>query len=343
MFKLAIHEKKGSFSDRWIQYCNKNNIPYKLVNCYSSKIIHDLQGVHGLLWHWSHFEPDGQLVARQLIAAIKQMGIIVFPNIDTCWHYDDKVAQKYLMEAISAPMVPSHVFLNISDALEFIENATYPLVFKLRCGAGSQNVQWVHTKKEAKKLCHKAFNKGFSAAKGYFSDAKTKIRKVESFNALIEKAKRLPVSLKNIVINKKLLSIQKGYIYFQDFIPNNTTDTRITVIGDRAFGFQRKVRPGDFRASGSGHIVYDTDQIDLRCVEISFQVSKQLNTQSLSFDYIFDQNNHPKICEISYCYQNKAVYDCPGYWDQQLNWKQGHVWPEDAILSDLIRECSPSL
>ena len=40
---------------------------------------------------------------------------------------------------------------------------------------------------------------------------------------------------------------RRGYVYFQDFIPDNQFDTRVTVIGNRAFAFIRKVRPGDFR------------------------------------------------------------------------------------------------
>ena len=37
--KIAIHNSKGSFSDRWIDYCQKNNIPFKIVNAYDSDIF----------------------------------------------------------------------------------------------------------------------------------------------------------------------------------------------------------------------------------------------------------------------------------------------------------------
>ena len=36
--KIAIH-KSGGFSERWINYCQKNNIDYKIVNAYDSDII----------------------------------------------------------------------------------------------------------------------------------------------------------------------------------------------------------------------------------------------------------------------------------------------------------------
>jgi hypothetical protein len=148
----------------------------------------------------------------------------------------------------------------------------------------------------------------------------------------------MPKALYEGVMKRKVLPRQRGYAYFQDFLPNNKYDTRITVIGNRAFGFTRNVRTNDFRASGSGDINYDMDKIDSRCLKIAFEVAEKLGTQSLAFDFIFDQKHEPRIGEISYCYQNKAVYNCPGHWDDKLNYREGHVWPEDAIITDFLED-----
>jgi len=338
--QLAIHNRLGSFSDRWIKYCSEHKIDYKIVNCYDSNIIRQLENVDGLLWHWAHFDYNAQIVARQIIASIENMGIKIFPNIFTCWHYDDKVGQKYLLESIGAPLVPSYVFFDKEEAMEWIDVTEFPKVFKLRSGAGSQNVRLIKTKKEAKKLCRKSFGKGFNPISDYFNDAKTKIRKIKDVGQLLNKLKRMPKTVLNASRQSHLFPKQSGYIYFQDFMPDNKFDTRITIIGDRAFGFIRKTRPNDFRASGSGDIVYDLDRIDRRCIEKAFSTVKKMKTQSLAFDFVFDKDNDPKIVEISYCYQNRAVHDCPGYWDHKLNWHEGHIWPEDAILEDLLKEIS---
>ena len=37
--RIAIHKREGSFSDRWIAYCEKNGVDYKLVNAYASDVI----------------------------------------------------------------------------------------------------------------------------------------------------------------------------------------------------------------------------------------------------------------------------------------------------------------
>ena len=101
--QLAIHPRDGSFSGRWIAYCDEHKIPYRLVNCLDSDIIAQLASVDALLWHWPHQDPRAQLMARPVIMAAEAMGVAVFPSTATCWHFDDKVAQKYLLEAIGAP------------------------------------------------------------------------------------------------------------------------------------------------------------------------------------------------------------------------------------------------
>src|SRR5690606_41519867 len=63
------------------------------------------------------------LFARQLIASLEEMGIHVFPDLNTCWHYDDKVGQKYLLEAIGAPLVPTHIFYDRAAALAWAERS----------------------------------------------------------------------------------------------------------------------------------------------------------------------------------------------------------------------------
>jgi glutathione synthase/RimK-type ligase-like ATP-grasp enzyme len=136
----------------------------------------------------------------------------------------------------------------------------------------------------------------------------------------------------------KIRAREKGYIYFQNFIPNNEYDTRITIIGNRAFGFRRMVRKNDFRASGSGNINYEVSKIDTKCVEIAFDVAGKLQSQSMAFDFIKDENSNILILEVSYCYLASAIYACSGHWDKQLNWHEGPMWPQDAILTDILEK-----
>jgi len=135
---------------------------------------------------------------------------------------------------------------------------------------------------------------------------------------------------------------QRDYIYFQEFLPGNAFDTRITVVGNRAFGFQRANRPNDFRASGSGKLVYDPAKVDKRCLAVAFEVADRIKSHSVAFDFLFSPQGHPMIGEISYCYMPQAIHACPGHWDSSLRWHEGHVWPQDAILDDLLLSVTQS-
>jgi len=334
---IAIHKRPGSFSDRWIAYCEENKIPYKIVNCYDSNIIDQLKDCDGLMWHWSHIDYRAQNFARQLIYSLEKMGKKVFPSFDICWHFDDKIGQKYLLEAIGAPFVRSHVFYDEKDANKWFEKASFPVVFKLRGGAGSLNVTLIREKKKAKKFVKKSFSKGFPLVNTTSNlwQSLWVLKRDKNFWATINLLKKLV----RVLFPKKetnLLPRQKGYFYCQDFIPNNDFDDRIVIIGERAIAIRRYNRSKDFRASGSGLIDHNYKIFNLNTIKMAFDISKKIGSQSLTFDIIYE-NNEPKITEISYAFVQGPVYDnCPGYWDSELNWHKDYVDPQRYIIEDFI-------
>jgi glutathione synthase/RimK-type ligase-like ATP-grasp enzyme len=333
---IGIHDSPGSFSDRWIEACVQKSTPFTRLNCNSTDILHQCEGMSAVFWHWTLNKPQEELVARQIIAALELKGILVFPNYASCCHYDDKVAQKYLLDAIGAPFAATWVFINRDEAMEWIACTTWPKVFKLRCGAGSSNVRLVRSRREAEEICRRAFGRGFHARPSYLNDARTRLRKTKGWPELWQKLKRAPQTLVTTLAVRRRMPRQQGYVYFQEFLPGNNFDTRVTIIGNRAFGFTRRNRPDDFRASGSGQLVYEVALIDKRSLEIAFHVAERLGVQSLAFDFLFDRTHAPQIVEISYCYAASAVQACRGYWDRGLCWHEGHVWPQDAILEDVL-------
>ena len=334
--KLAIHHNQGSFSERWQTYCGEHQISYNVVNCLHTDAIEQLSGADGFLWHWNHQNPAEIIAARHIITAAETLGIVTFPSTPTCWHFDDKVAQKYLLEAVGAPLAPTYVFYELETALRWIEQAAFPKVFKLRKGAGSQNVRLVRSRDEGRAIAKRAFSAGFRPIPDYFNDARKRYHLAKDRRAVFEALKRLPSTLNNIRQLNRSIGCERGYVYFQEFVPDNQFDTRVTVIGNRAFGYIRKVRPGDFRASGSGNIDYNSQNVYLECVRTAFEVTQKLRAQSLAYDFVLTPKRDPLIVEVSYCYIADFVHNCAGYWDRQLNWHRGHVWPQDAIVEDLI-------
>jgi len=334
--KIAIHKEKDSFSNRWIDYCGKNKIEFKIVNAYQSDIILKLIDCDVFMWHNDHSNPKDILFAKQLLFSLEQKGIVVFPNFNTAWHFDDKVGQKYLLEAVDAPLVPSYVFYSKEMAFKWVENTQFPKVFKLRGGAGSANVKLADTKYEAKKLINKAFGKGFRQYQPW-SNLKERWRKYQNGQTnLFDVFKGVLRFYKEPEFSKNI-GYERGYIYFQDFIPNNNFDIRVIVIGNKAFALKRMVRKGDFRASGSGEMKFKKEEFDERCIEISFKTSKKLNAQCLAYDFVFNSQNNPLIVEISYGFSIEAYDACPGYWDNKLNWHKGLFNPQNWMIENLIK------
>src|SRR5690606_24651491 len=122
--------------------------------------------------------------------------------------------------------------------------------------------------------------------------------------------------------------IEKGYVYFQEFMPRNQFDTRIIVVGNKAFGIRRFNRPGDFRASGSGQIDYDIKSIDVNFVKTAFIAAKRIKAQCLAFDFVYDIEKNPKIIEVCYAFSMVAYDRCEGYWDDELNFHKGLFNPQ---------------
>ena len=335
---LAIHNLEGSFSDRWIEYCELNDIPYIKVDMFRNDLL-DLfrqSGVSGFLFQLSTLDPRTHLVASFIGRAAEMMGIKVFPCDANSWYFNDKLAQKYLFEALAIPSCPTWIFYSPDDALTWAKSASYPKVFKLRRGASSYNVCLVSSFSQARRLIQSMFGSGLRNAPDLLDDYQVKIHKHSIKNDWVDVLKRLPFTLSKISKIKNCIPNERGYVYFQEFLPDNRFDTRITVIGQRAFAFRRFVRPKDFRASGSGRLDFETNKIDFNLIKIAFDSVKKIKSQSLAFDFVYDIERRPVVLEVCRSYAAYAVFNCSGYWDPQMNFHEGHIWPQDAIMIDLL-------
>jgi len=333
--KIAIYNSNSDFHLRWINYCRDNNIRYKLVNCSADDIIRQIYDCSALMWHFSQSKSADIIMAKQLLFALQHKGFRVFPDFNTSWHFDDKLGQKYLLESLDIPFVKTYVFFNKKDAIDWVSLTGFPKVFKLRGGAGSGNVRLVESKKKALKLINKAFGKGFRQYDKY-SNLSERWRKYRN-----NKTDLLDVVKGIIRVGyepdfSKTIGNERGYVYFQDFIPGNNFDIRVVIIGDKAFAIKRMVRENDFRASGSGFIEYAKENFDESVIKLSFDINNKIKSQCLALDYVF-VNNHPLVLEISYGFSPEGYDSCEGYWDKNLNWYEGHFNPYGWMVENIIR------
>lgn len=344
MYRIAVQPDEAylmsgrtqSFSRRWVELATQSGHEVRFVDLFRPDLREQLAGCDGFMWWFPHLPHPRNFGRRLLIAIEHGLNLPVFPNWQTVWHFDDKVSEKYLLEAAGIPMPQTWVFWSHNWAFDFCRTAQYPLVLKLAGGIVSENVRLLHNFDEAKYWMDHLFGAGVtSLERPSWRDPREASRRLRGAAKLLLKGHPPDPGERT--------DVQKGYFMVQEFLAGNAFDTRVTVIGNRAFAFRRFNRPNDFRASGSGRIDWDSTKIDLEIVRLAFRTARQLGTQSLAVDALY-KDGRPVLTEINYYYEGWAVADCPGHWELRgddpeaadLEWVLAHVRPDDAIFEDFI-------
>lgn len=328
--KIGIHEFERGLLTEWtykyVQILEFNKIPWIQLSASDDDFWDKVSGCTHFIYNWGGGTSSKQ-IAKMILPIIEhEYKIPCFPNMTTSWHFDDKIKQYFLLKSINAPVIQSYVFFDRKKALVWWEDISQlPIVFKLKSGASSSDVVLIKSKDYGKNLIIKMFGSGIYPGRIPGNRIFTKDR---SFPKRIEFYLRKLYRIYQKRDASQYWGLEKNYVLFQCFQPDNNYDTRVTIIGKRAFAFRRFNRKNDFRSSGSGLIDYNPKEIRLECLSIAFEVSEKFGFQSMAYDFLLDENKKPVICEISYGYKDKAVFDCPGYWDPELLWHDGHYWPE---------------
>jgi glutathione synthase/RimK-type ligase-like ATP-grasp enzyme len=331
---IAIHNNEDNYALRWMQYCDEHHIEYLRANIYDSNIIEYLKQNHVkvLLAHVSNIDYKTALVARSIISSIELSGIKIFPNRNAIWHYDDKIAQKFIFESYEIPHARMHVFFEAKQAEEWLNVANFPLVFKLRGGAGSSNVSLLRNKSDAKRLIKKMFHSGIKPIRSIVNDFSTKLTIHKRKRDFLRTLLRLPKTFTYIKLLNKRMPRQNGYFLVQEYLPGNTFDTRVVIVGKKAFTFRRFNRENDFRASGSKNIDLNQENVDKRAITLAFEAAKKIGSYSMAFDILFNADNNPVIIEMSYTCPVETIDQLEGFWDASLNFHKGKTRLEDAII-----------
>jgi len=120
-------------------------------------------------------------------------------------------------------------------------------------------------------------------------------------------------------------------------MPDNSYDIRVTVIGNRAFGLTRSNRQATF-ARPQRCYRFSPENIPSEAVRIAHDISLKNAFRSMSYDFLHAPGGELLISEVSYCAPNWSVHNFPGYWDRDLVWHEGAIWPEYAEVEDFLEE-----
>lgn len=286
------------------------------------------------IYHWGHHDSYKDRAETILPIIENHYGIPTLPNQATCWHYDDKIRQYYLLKKYGYPVVDSWVFWEKKDAHDWLRVAPYPLVFKLKGGSGSSSVVKVNTCKEAEKLVNRMFGPGVMTGRLPLADN----LRLKQFSARKEAELILRYLYRKLTARETRVfwRIHKNYAYFQKFYPDNLYDTRVTTVGNKLYAFRRFNRRNDFRASGSDNWSLDRNAIDPRLLQLSLNISREQDFQVMAYDWIYDENDQPRLIEISYCYGDFPEFS-DGYWDESLVWHEGNYCTQYFELMTALR------
>ncbi len=317
----------------------KYGIPFEEIDCYASDIISRMDDYSGIFWWYSHYVTADKMEAQNILDIAEKKGLKVYPDHNTAWHFDDKIAEMYAFQSVGAPIPESFVFYREDECLKWLETeAGFPLVGKLRNGSGSTNVRILKDAAKARKFCHRMFTKGYDSAPSLLYKTYSKVQSTRDWKTLVERFRKIPNFLK-ARSSAKRISIEKDYCYFQEFVPNDGYDLKVAVVGDKLGYFARHVRKGDFRASGGGDFYYDKSLLTEQIIKDAFRVADELRTQCIGFDFVVDRRTGKGlIIEMCHGFDQHAVYDAGGYFDRDCIWHEVPLNVTEEIIKNMYRE-----
>lgn len=344
--RFAIVHTKGapmhstSWVGPWAEYCEANGIEYEFVNLMSGDAVDKLQKFDAVLWHFGLYNLKAMLFSRSILYTAKMMGLKVFPDFNESWHFDDKVAEMYVLKAVGAPIPDSYVYYSYPLLEKNVNsgNMTFPLVAKLRTGAGSHNVSLIKTERDLLSYGRTMLKgNGFCASPSLIYKASSNIRSIQSKTDFMNKFSRIPEFL-NTLKGAKQFPREKGYVYLQEFIPNEGYDMKVVVVGDKCSGLIRPVRSFDFRASGGGEVFFNKKYFTPEIIRSAFETTDKLGMQCVGYDYVVNKDTgEGKIVEMSYGFAHSAVMASGGYFDRDFVWHEEPLNAPAEIIKNMLK------
>ena len=335
--KNNVKQHSTNWSVPWIEYCESKNLPYKVIDLFQVESIQVLKEFDVLLWHFGGYVFEDMLEARSILNVAGSMGLKVFPDFNENWHFDDKIAEMYALQSVGAPIPKSKVFYDIKTFDQWLnDNPEFPLVAKLRTGSGSHNVKLFRQKSALKKYAKRMLGRGFDPSPSLLYKTTSNIKSSHDKATFISKFNRIPEFL-NVLRNAKKFPNEKGYVYLQEFVPNDGYDMKVVVVGDKLSGVVRPVRSHDFRASGGGEVFFDKKYFTKEIIQSAFRITDELGMQCIGYDYVVNKKSREAlIVEMSYGFSHNAILSAGGYFDRDCVWHDEPLIVPFEILANLL-------
>jgi len=216
----------------YVEACEEVGIEYVVLDLLNTNWIQEIKAakVDGILVRVKgNIQEQKSLFDERLSIINEELGIPIYPSRKELFLYENKRMYEYWLTCNNFPHAKTYIYYDKKSAIEFIDNAKFPLVFKTNGGASSSGVEIIKNKFHAKVNVHRIFG---------ILDPRLSFGKLHW-----GKIGFLPIP--------KFGMIQKHYVLMQEFIPIKW-EWRIIKIGESYFGHQKLLK-GLF-ASGSDRV-----------------------------------------------------------------------------------------
>lgn len=201
-----------------------------------------------------------QLFFEKVDALAKVDGVKVYPSIDEQNFYESKRRLAHFLIVNNMPCPRTWVFYCKNEALDFVERANYPIVFKTNNGAGSSGVEIIKSRMSGRRMVKTCFDSY------YLNKAITDYRDVDY-----------------------------GYVILQEFI-HNAREHRVIKIGESWFGHEKSKLESQEFMSGSGINLWGRPSDCLLDFCESIAIKHRFTT--MCFDVFEDESGNYLINEL---------------------------------------------
>ncbi len=289
----------------WTKYqhfCRTNGFSFGFLRLHDHDWLEQARPFDMVIGHPSSSPSRLEEIWRKTYILERWLGIHCYPSTADLAIYEDKHVQHDSLRLLGLPVIPTWISYDRADALRLAAKLQYPVVSKLITAAGSRGVELLKNQAAAEKVIAQAF----SARGRYWYWPYLR---------------------------------QKDYVLFQRFIPTDGYDVRVICLGDMMFGYYRKSRPGDFRASGSGLV--EKRSLPESILQVAHATARALEAPYLSVDFLVSTSGEQFITEVSHFNtietdEQLHVEGVPGVYTVDENgtirFRPGKFWVQELAL-----------
>ena len=260
----------------YIRACQELGVPFEIIDVIGSKWLGNIVASNCaayLVRPTPYYVAWKQMYDEKLYHMVNSLGKIIYPRYHDLLLYENKRHMAYAMQIAGIPMATTNIFYNLEEAIEYLDKASFPVVFKTQIGAQGRGVKILRSRAAAKLLVTRAFYVGV------FRHVRTNLK-----GLLGKRTCSIPYYFSEPEYRVVLL---------QEYLPN-VVEWRMIRIGKSYFGHQ-KLKKGQFHSGSSLVGWYDPPE---RLLRFTKNVCDSIGTDSMCVDLFETPTGEYKVNEL---------------------------------------------